>query len=145
MGNVAAKKRRDAEEQRAAREEAARAAEAAAIQAAIDATPEDQRISIGCCSAFAILFLASGASFVANGAAWSTPGDNTPADFTIVGAFLIVLAFVCLGIMGTQIRDHGRRSRDPPDEPADDNAWPEWGKNPSVPKRPDPDRPVQSL
>ena len=142
MGNVAAKKRRDAEEQRAAREEAARAAEAAAIQAAIDATPEDQRISIGCCSAFAILFLASGASFVANGAAWSTPGDNTPADFTIVGAFLIVLAFVCLGIMGTQIRDHGRRSRDPPDEPADDNAWPEWGKNP---KRPDPDRPVQSL
>ena len=68
-----------------------------------------------------------------------------PADFTIVGAFLIVLAFVCLGIMGTQIRDHGRRSRDPPDEPADDNAWPEWGKNPQVPKRPDPDRPVQSL
>jgi len=47
--------------------------------------------------------------------------------------------------MGTQIRDHGRRSRDPPDEPADDNAWPEWGKNPQVPKRPDPDRPVQSL
>ena len=131
---------------REAREAKREAAAAAALQASIHATPEDQRVSICFCSAIAVLLLGGGASMIVNGAAWAT-GDNAPGEFAFVGASMIILAAaVCLCILPAQIRDHCRRS----DEPAvDDNERPDWGKPRKAPNRaavkPDPEKTVQSL
>ena len=142
-----AAQRRKMQALREAREAKREAAAAAALQASIHATPEDQRVSICFCSAIAVLLLGGGASLIVNGAVWAAAGDNAPGEFTFVGASMIMLAAaVCLCILPAQIRDHCRRS----DEPAvDDNEWPDWGKNPKAPTRaavkPDPEKPVQSL
>ena len=121
-----AAQRRKMQALREAREAKREAAAAAALQASIHATPEDQRVSICFCSAIAVLLLGGGASMIVNGAAWAT-GDNAPGEFAFVGASMIILAAaVCLCILPAQIRDHCRRS----DEPA---------------VKPDPEKPVQSL
>ena len=141
-----AAQRRKMQALREAREAKREAAAAAALQASIHATPEDQRMSICFCSAIAVLLLGGGASMIVNGAAWAAAGNNAPGEFAFVGASMIILAAaVCLCILPAQIRDHCRRS----DEPAavDDNEWPDWGKNPRgrAAVKPDPGKPVQSL